>query len=795
MYGFSYSLRPLLACKRTQIPFIKSNVQFFSNPKQNDRTTESIPPDLAACLNNCTDVLSLKKLHACIFTWGLESNSFLASKLVICYANFGFLDESRWIFDRISNKSDLSLWNSLLVACFRAGHFSKVFRQYKNLRECKIGLDGSTATFCLKACIELGSLEFGRGVHADTFKFGLSMNPFVGSSLIGLYSEYGDMRDACKVFEEIADRDVVVYTSMITGYVQGGVCGVYEAFDVARNMQEEGLDPNRVTLVSLLQAAAQLQALKEGRMIHGYSVRRGIGCGDEVFETSLMDMYIKCKDPRTATCLFGMMNKRTVGSWNALIVGHLQMGQPLEVLELIGLMMRESIRPDLITLANGILCCADLKIFQEGKSIHGYIIRSGIQLDLVATTSLVDMYSKCNNLVQARVLFDGMENRDVTFYNVMMAGYLQNEFICEAIEAFIEMVGADIKPNVGSILSLLSALLDLKDVRRGKCVHGYVIRHELDMNNEISNQFINMYGKCGCVAYARHIFSRIRYRDLLSWTSMMKGYVYHGNADEAIFLFRMMKREKLEHDSVALISLLQAFSQLGCLGLAKEVHSHLYRDHMERETPVINSLITIYAKCGKLDMARNLFENMTYRCLTSWNSIIAAYGMHGYGIDALKLFEGMKKVKVEPDEITFTSILTACSHSGLVEEGLRVYRSMTEEYSIVPREEHYGCMIDLFSRAGRLEEAYDLVKCMPSRQSASALVALLAACRVHGNREMGEVIGRFILDLEPESSSGYALVSNLFAEGGKWDEVARIRAMVTDRGLKMTTGYSRIELR
>ncbi|KAL5807858.1 hypothetical protein ACOSQ3_028549 [Xanthoceras sorbifolium] len=149
------------------------------------------------------------------------------------------------------------------------------------------------------------------------------MIPFVGSSLIGFYSEYGDMRDACKVFEEIADRDVVVYTLMIIGYVQGGV---YEAFDVAHNMQEEGLDPNRVTLVSLLQAVAQLQALKEGRMMHGYAVRRGIGCGDEVFETSLMDMYIKCRDPRTATCLFGMMNKRTVGSWNALIIGHLQMG-------------------------------------------------------------------------------------------------------------------------------------------------------------------------------------------------------------------------------------------------------------------------------------------------------------------------------------------------------------------------------------------------------------------------------------------------------------------------------------
>ncbi|KAH0984992.1 hypothetical protein GBA52_012169 [Prunus armeniaca] len=209
---------------------------------------------------------------------------------------------------------------------------------------------------------------------------------------------------------------------------------------------------------------------------------------------------------------------------------------------------------------------------------------------------------------------------------------------------------------------------------------------------------------------ARQIFNKFRSRDLVSWTSMMMSYVCHGHADEAIVLFRLMQREQAEHDSVTFITLLQAICQLGSLSLAKEVHCHLYRANMNNDISITNSLITNYSKCGKLNMAANLFEYAVERCLTSWNTMILAYGMHGKCKEALMLFEQMKNVKIVPDEVTFTSILTACSHSGMVNEGLEVFKSMIEEYSIVPCEEHYGCMVDLLSRAGLLEEAYNLVK-------------------------------------------------------------------------------------
>ncbi|KAK8301958.1 hypothetical protein V6Z11_D04G053600 [Gossypium hirsutum] len=778
---------PSLLQKTNPIPSFNSQCLFLYH------STSHKVENFASLLENCKDFVSLRKLHACIFTNGICQSTFISSKLLTCYQKFGSSLESRWVFDGII-KSNIFLRNSVLVGCFRSGQYGEVLRLYLKLKQKKIGFDCSAITFTLKSCAELGSFGFGKGVHLDVLKFGLSKDGFVGSSLIGLYSKNGDMVCASKVFDEITERDVVVYTSMITGYALVGGHITYKAFEFARLMQKEGIDPNRVTMVSLLQAAAELEALEEGRSIHGYAIRRGIGCSDEVFETSLMDMYIKCKVPTMAACIFGRMKMKTIGSWNAMITGYLNMGQPLEALGHFCKMVHENVFPDLISLANGILCCADLKYLQEGKTIQGRIIRIGYELDLIATTALVDMYSKCNDFTRARKLFDVVEKRDVILYNVMMAGYLQNGFATETVDLFIEMVGSGLKPNLGSILNVLSALSEMKNVRGGRSVHGYILKHEFRMNTEVANQIVYMYARCSYIYDARQVFNGIRYKDLISWTSMIMGYIYHANPEEAILLFRMMKREKLDHDSVTLISLLQAFLKLGHLSLAKEVHCHSYRTRLDHETLVINSLITTYAKLGNLNMARNLFEHTNRGCVTSWNTMIAAYGMHGNCKEVLRLFDRMRSEMIKPDDMTFTSILTACSHSGMVEEGLRVFNCMREDYCIIPCEAHYGCIIDLLSRAGRLEEAYELLKLLPARQSASAMAAMLAASRIHGNTELGEVIGHWLLDLEPESPSVYNLVSNLYAESGKWDEAARTRNMAKMRGLKKAAGYSQIEL-
>lgn len=762
-------------------------------PKLLKESTPLLPEKFASFLETCSNVNLLKKLHACLCTRGLADNKFLRSKLVKSYTRFNLLKESKWVFDKVVD-NNLPLWISVIVGYFRGDNFDEVLRQYIELRRINIGIHSSTLTLGLKSCVELGTFEFGRAIHVDGFKFGLSNDQFVGSSLIGFYSKFDHIEKAAKVFEEIINRDVVTYTSIITGYAHAADLFAYKAFRMTSHMQWDGIEPNRVTLVSLLQAASQLGALEEGKSIHGYGIRRGIGCLDEVFETILMDMYIKCGDPNKAAAIFEKMDEKTIGSWNALIACHVQLGEPLKALNLFSQMVEEDCELDLITLANGLMSCADLGNLVMGKSIHSYIIRSGIRLDLVTTTNLIDMYSKCKHLTEASEVFNKSEDKDSVLFNVMIAAYQCNGFPHRAMETFNEMVMAGVRQNTSTILSVLSSLSDIKNSQAGKCIHGYVLELGFEANTEVANQLMNMYAKCGFIGCARKVFDTLKIKDTVSWTTLMMGYINHNLADEAMTLFRLMLREKLCLDSVALTSVLQALNQLGIVSLAREVHCLAYRISVEEDIFLINSLIITYSRCGKLTMARNLFEHMSERHLSSWNTMIAAYRMHGDCVQALKLFDQMRREKISPDEVTFTSVLSACSHSGSLEKGLCIFWSMEKEYGVVPSEEHYGCVVDLLGRAGQIEEAYNLLKKFPSEQCSSALRALLAACRVHGSTAMGERIGRWLLNMEPQHTSIYCAVSNMYAGGGKWDDVARIGAIAKGKGLKRTTGYSLVDL-
>ncbi|RHN71507.1 putative tetratricopeptide-like helical domain-containing protein [Medicago truncatula] len=436
---------------------------------------------------------------------------------------------------------------------------------------------------------------------------------------------------------------------MITAYGHSRGSCVYGAFNIASIMQQQGLLPNQVTLVSLMDAAAKLVALQEGRAVHGYAVRRGIGLGDDVFETTLLDMYHKCAGcVGLAASVFAKMDarKRTkVGSWNTLIAGYLRNGQALEAFELFRRMMCRNILPDLLTLANVIFCCVELNYLHRGKSIHGYMIMMGVELDLVASTALVDLYCKID-VTKARMLFERLENKDAVVYNVMMSGYLENNLPAEALNVFCEMVKMNVSPNVALFINLISAVSKLRDIRLVRSIHGYVLKHMHNMSVEIANQFIHAYAKCGYVVDEREVFNKMRTMDLVSWNSMIMGYVHNDHIDEA------------------------ALSQLGCLSFVKEIHCFSYR-----------------------------FVSYNLQRHTIWSK--------------------------------------ACpQHTALLQ----------------------------------------------------CLLCFLLADYM-GDTDIGEAIGKQILELEPHSSGAYALVSNICAQGGRWDEVAQIRAMTKNTEFRTTPGY------
>ncbi|KAJ0982053.1 hypothetical protein J5N97_010308 [Dioscorea zingiberensis] len=749
----------------------------------------------ASHLETCMDIGSLRKVHARIFGCGFGDNIFLGTKLVNCYADFGVLPESRLVFNRIIN-TNLSLWNSAMVGYFRAGYFEEVLRLYSGLKVQGICFDSYAIVFGLKSCHELGRMDFGGGIHGDAYKVGLNGDKFFGPSLIKFYFRCGIMEDAERVFEEIFEKDIVAYTSMITVYAQQAGFHTMKAFEIAFEMHREGLDANRVSLVSLLQAAGKEEALHEGRSIHCYALRRGIDLSDEVLETSLVDMYTKCGARAEAVSFLRQM-RRSVASWNALIAGinSYDCEQSSEALHLFYQMVhQEGLCPNSITIANVLSASSESTCAHLVTSIHSYVIRRELPLDLVVTTALIDSYSRCGKVRCARELFNRLGVRDTVLFNVIIAAYLRNGVVDEVIKMLNTMAKEGVRPNMVTLLILLSGFADLADVRSSRCIHGFVLRQCPQKDMDISNQILHMYTKCGSIDVAKKIFNSMTDKDLVSWTVLMMGYVNQGHADEALALFQLMRRNGEKPDSVTLITLLQALSQLGMLKQIKELQGHIYRISLERDSAITSAIILAFAKCGRLDLSESIFGSTEERSLNLWNTMISAYGMHGYCREALELFHQLRRQHLKPDSLTFSSLLSACSHAGLVEEGWHVFNSMKSKYSIVPQEEHYSCMVDLLGRAGHLKEAYEFVKGSPLRDKTSALSALLGACRVHRNTQLGEIIGMQLLEIDPHNSSTFAMVSNIYAEAGKWNDAATLRLLARDRELRKMPGYSLVEL-
>ncbi|KAL5220761.1 hypothetical protein ABZP36_025474 [Zizania latifolia] len=704
----------------------------------------------------------------------------------------GALPESRCVFQKISSDGR-SLWNSVMVDYFRAGYTEEAILLYKKLKLHQIGFDGKTINFGLKSCTELKNLYLGKGMHVDSLKLGLSRDKFVGSSLIGLYSKLGRMDDSQSVFKDIIDKDIVAYTSMITGYSEIVDSAAWDAFEIATDMLQNNLEVNCVTLVSLMHIAGNLQALKQGKSIHCYSIRRAIGVSDDILETSTVNMYTRCEAYQSAAALL-QNSKGTVASWNAMLSGLTRTGQSFNAIEHLSVMLHEhKVTPDSVTFATVLSACAELSYFGYATSIHAYFIRRSIPLDVVLATALIEVYSKCTRIMRSRHLFDQLTVRDLVSCNTMMYGYLQNGMVNEAISLLNYMMAEGIVPDFTTVLSLLSAFADQRNLVKGRWIHAFAIRRGFCSDVDVKNQILHMYSVCGNIVAARAIFASLENKNLVSWTVMMKGCLSYGHGDEVVRLFQLMQKHGEKPDSVILITAVQAVSELGHLKGLKQIHCFVYRSLLEKDMITANSLITAYAECGRLDFSHDLFFRLEYRNLDSWNAMISAYAMHGYYINVLEMFKQMGEKNIQPDESTFSSVLTACSHAGLIKEGWCIFSSMTSVYSVPPQEEHYGCMVDLLGRAGHLEDGYKLVKLSTLKDKCNIFCALLSACRTHGNTQLAHAISKELLEHGPQNLGVYALISEVYAREGQWNEFGNMKARANLIGLKKHPGSSLIE--
>ncbi|XP_057835654.2 putative pentatricopeptide repeat-containing protein At3g01580 [Cryptomeria japonica] len=765
-------------------------IQHQSNTNENAHFTSSTD-DFVHLLHICTNPKMLKQVHARMLITGLEQDIFLGAKLLNMYAKYDSIKNAGLVFYQIEYP-DVYLCNLMIKVYTQNGLWKEILSLYKKMQSVGIKPDNFTFPFVLKACASLSALQEGREVHDDIVESDFESHVVVGTALINMYAKCGSLQDAREVFDKMFVRDVFSWSAIIAGYAQNGYAK--EALMLFEEMQAvEGMSPDSVVMVSVLQACGDVGDLQQGMLAHDYVVRHGFELDVEV-GNSLIAMYAKCRRMESSLQVFKSVPQKSVVSWTAMIAGYGWNLQGIEALEIYNQMRLSGVKPNSMTMTSMLSVCAELRLLQLGKLIHDYVVGHGLVSNEFVANSLIDMYAKCLSLKDARLVFDKIPQRSLVSWNTIIAGYVQNGHPTQALVMFNEMQLAGMMPDSFTIVSVLSACAHVVDLQQGKSIHDFIIRTGLESNVFVANSLIDMYAKCKNQDIARKMFDRMCTRDVVSWNAMISGYAQNGYANEALELFAEMQLGDVKPDAETMVSLLLACSNLGALQQGMWIHTYVIRRGLEFDVFVERALIDMYAKCGNVDVSRQLFDNISKKTAVAYSAMIAGYGMHGRGEDALVLFSQMQQKGLKPNGITFISVLSACSHSGLVDEGWRQFNCMSKDYNISPMLQHCACMVDLLGRAGRIYEAHDFIQKMPVTPNADVWGTLLGACKIHCNTVVGEHVAEILLDLEPKNAGYYVLLSNLYAANGRWDEVAKVRTKMKDRGLKKTSGWSSIQI-
>ncbi|PHT92101.1 Pentatricopeptide repeat-containing protein, mitochondrial [Capsicum annuum] len=501
-----------------------------------------------------------------------------------------------------------------------------------------------------------------------------------------------------------------------------------------------------------------------------------------------------------ATFFNRYLDKSDVFSWNSIIADLARSGDSVEALRAFSSMRKLSLKPNRSTFPCTVKSCSSLSDLTSGKQTHQQALVFGYETDLFVSSALIDMYSKCGQLADARKLFDQIPQKNVVSWTSMIIGYVQNDLPHQAILLFKELLAGQAEELVFldsvAMVSVLSACSRVSGKTLTQGLHGFVTKRGFDEDMGVANTLIDAYAKCGEVDFSRKIFNVMPQKDIISWNSMIAVYAQHGLSAQAMETFRSLAWDReVDYNAVTLSAVLLACAHSGALQSGKCIHDQVLKMNLEDNVYVGTSMIDMYCKCGRLRMARNAFNRMKEKNVKSWSALIAGYGMHGRAREALEVFYEMVSAGVKPNYITFVSVLAACSHAGLLDEGWYWFKAMEPRFCIQPGVEHYACMVDLLGRAGFLAKAYYLLKEMKVKPDFVIWGSLLAACRMHKNVELGEISASHLFELDPTNCGYYVLLSNIYADAGRWEDVEKMRILMQNRGLSKPPGFSLLELK
>eukprot|EP01018_Ginkgo_biloba_P013181 Gb_21046 [translate_table: standard] len=567
-----------------------------------------------------------------------------------------------------------------------------------------------------------------------------------------------------------------------------------DTLDILHATDQRGIWVDTYPYGSILQDCINVKDLAEGKGVHAHMIKSRFE-PNVYLKTKLVIFYAKCGSLGDARQLFDEMLERNSVTWNTLLAEYSRHGFDQEALRLFCEMRGASTKPDEFTFVSVLKACARLVALELGKQVHAHIIQSGFESNAILLTALIDFYAKCKCVKDARQMFDEMPLRDLVSWTAIITGYMQQGYCDEALSLFQRMGLAGLKPNEFTFRSVFRACASIGALGEGKQIHAQMILNGFEVYIVLGNALVDMYAKCGNIEDARLVYDKISQRNLISWNSMITGYSQQGLGEEALKLFYQMHMAGMKIDEFAFDSILGVCADLTSMEQGKQVHGYIIKSGFDSDVVLGSTLIDMYAKCGNIEEARLIFDIVSQKDVVLWTVMVTAYGKHGHGKEVFQLFEQMKQSGMKPDGITYLAVLSACSHAGLVDEGWHYFYAMMQDNCITPRAAHYACMVDLLGRAGQLDEAHVFIKDMPVKPNAAVWGALLNACRIHANMELGKLAAEHLFELDPQNAGNYVVLSNVYAAAAKWEDILRLRKTMKDRGIKKEPGCSWIEVK
>ncbi|CAN6250895.1 unnamed protein product [Urochloa humidicola] len=642
----------------------------------------------------------------------------------------------------------------------------------------------------------------GEALHGWALKSGVASHAPVSNSLITFYCSHSrpHLAAALAVFEDIpaAARDVASWNSLLNPLSRHRPFAALSHFRLMLSSSDCAVLPSSHSFAAAFTAAARARSASAGAAAHALACKlpSSDASGNVFISTALLNMYCKLGITSDARRVFDGMPQRNAVSWTAMVSGYAVGKCSAEAFEIFRLMLQEcpSEKNEFVTTA--VLSAVSVpSALLMGVQVHGLVVKDGLVGFVSVENSLVTLYAKADYMEAALQVFKSSKERNSITWSAMITGYAQNGEADSAARMFLQMHAAGFSPTEFTFVGVLNACSDMGALAVGKQAHGLMVKLGFEMEVYVKSALVDMYAKCGCIDDAKGGFQQLYdVDDVVLWTAMIAGHVQNGELEEALVLYAKMDKEGIMPSNLTIPSVLRACACLAALEPGKQLHAQIIKCGFSLDGSVGSALSTMYSKCGKLEDGMAVFRSMADRDVIAWNSIISGLSQNGCGNDALDLFEEMKLEGTAPDHITFINVLCACSHMGLVDRGWFYFRSMTKDYSLIPRLDHYACMVDILSRAGQLKEAKDFIESITVDHGTWLWGIVLGACRSLRDFDVGAYAGEKLMELGSEDSSAYILLSNIYAAQRKWNDVERVRRLMRLRGVSKDLGCSWVEL-